>query len=97
MRIVSDLLQHEAGNYSHYQPGDPWGRFIRTALAKKVEADLAGMVIRIDYLRRPEAIQYQNEAHRKFWERWLMKQGAASVDFGMSRGEAQSLSKVDKR
>ena len=97
MRIVSDLLQHEAGIYSQYQLGDPWTRFIRTAFAKKVEADLTGTIVRIDYLRRPEAIQYQNEAHQKFWERWLMKQGAASVDFGMSRAEAQSLSRADKR
>ena len=84
LRIVSDLLQHEAGIYTHYQPGDPWVRFTRTALAKKVEADLTGVAVRIDYLRRPEAIQYQNEAHRKFWERWLTERGAASVDFGVS-------------
>lgn len=84
LRIVSDLLQHEAGIYTHYQAGDPWVRFTRTILAKKVEADLAGVVVRIDYLRRPEAMQYQNDAHRKFWERWLIERGAASVDFGVS-------------
>jgi hypothetical protein len=97
MRIVSDLLQHETGSYSHYQSGDPWNRFLRTTLAKKVEADLAGTVIRVDYLRRPEAIQYQNQAHRKFWEQWLTKQGAASVDFGMSRPQAQASSQTDRR
>ncbi len=43
-----------------------------------------GVAVRIDYLRRPEAIQYQNEAHRKFWERWLTERGATSVDFGVS-------------
>ena len=35
MRIVSDLLQHEPGGYSHYQRGDPWKRFLQSALAKK--------------------------------------------------------------
>jgi hypothetical protein len=84
LRIISDLLQHEPGGYSHYQSGDPWPRFIRTALAKKVEADLTGVTVRIDYLRRPQAIQYQNETHRKFWERWLKERGAISVDFGLS-------------
>jgi hypothetical protein len=84
LRIVSDLLQHETGIYTHYQLGDPWLRFTRTALAKKVEADLTGVGVRIDYLRRPEAIQFQNETHRNFWERWFTERGATSVDFGLS-------------
>jgi hypothetical protein len=84
MRIISDLLQHEPGGYSQYQPGDPWKRFLRTALAKKVNAELTGVVVSIDYLRRPGALQYQNEAHRKFWEQWLTQRGAVSVDFGGS-------------
>ncbi|GEM_PF-2306827 len=82
--VVSDLLQHESGGYSHYQLGDPWSRFMRTGLSRKVEADLTGVHVRIDYLRRSEAMQYQNDAHRNFWLRWLTERGAASVDFGMS-------------
>ena len=81
LRITSDLLQNEPGGYTHYQVGDPWNRFARTTLAKKVDADLTNVVVKIDYLRRPETLQYQNETHKRFWERWLIDHGAASVDF----------------
>jgi hypothetical protein len=93
LRIVSDLLQHEFGGYSHYQGGDPWQRFTRSALTKKVEADLTGVAVRIDYLLRPEAMQHQGEAHRKFWERWLTERGAASVDFSAPARPPLTLSK----
>lgn len=82
--IVSDLLQHEPGGYSHYQPGDLWARFMHAGLSRKVPADLTGMQVRIDYLYRPEAMQYQNDAHQAFWTRWLTKRGAVSIDFGTS-------------
>jgi hypothetical protein len=97
LRIISDLLQHELGGYSHYQVGDPWLRFTRTALAKKVDADLAGVAVRIDYFRRPEAMQYQNEAHRKFWERWFTERGAASIDFGVAPKVPLTVSKQPTR
>ena len=89
--VVSDLLQLGEGGYSHYQGGDLWVRFVRSGIARKVEADLTDVRVKIDYLRRAEATQHQNDAHRAFWTRWLTERGAATIDFGTTPARAREL------
>ena len=82
LHLVSDLLQYPG--YSLYQrpSGDLWTRFARSPIANQVEADLTNAVVKIDLLRQPNSLQYQNWAQRKFWDRWFKERGATSIDFG---------------
>jgi hypothetical protein len=79
--VVSDLLQHEPGGYSHYTGDLRWPRFAASRLADAAWADLTGVEVEIEYLRRPESARVQTEAHRAFWHEWFMRSGAASVRF----------------
>jgi hypothetical protein len=82
LRIISDMLQHEPGGYSHYRLGDPQVPFAKTGLATEVQtADLTGVTVKIDYLRRPEALQFQTDAQKSFWQQWFKDRGASQIDF----------------
>jgi hypothetical protein len=79
--VVSDLLQHEPGGYSHYTGDMRWQRFLSSRPAASAWADLAGVEVAIEYLRRPESARQQTDAHRAFWRDWFVWSGAASVRF----------------
>jgi hypothetical protein len=79
--VVSDLLQHEPGGYSHYTGDVRWQRFASSRLAASAWADLAGVEVEIEYLRRPESARLQSDAHRAFWRDWFLRSGATSVRF----------------
>lgn len=77
--IVSDMLQHQPGGMSHYQSAGRWARFMHPGLPARDDANLAGVSVRVDYIRRPDVLQLQNAAHRQFWTTWLTGRGASSV------------------
>jgi hypothetical protein len=79
LRIISDLLQH-GNEYTQYYLGDPWPRFAGTTLAKAVNAELTGVVVKVDYLHRTGSAAFQTQAQIDFWSRWFTEKGAAVVD-----------------
>jgi hypothetical protein len=79
--VVSDLLQHDPDGYTHYANPDLWRSFQKSKLFKEADANLHGVDVEIEYLRRPSAGTAQGEAHRAFWRRWLTNRGARTVQF----------------
>lgn len=79
--IVSDMLQHDPSGYTQYGNGDLWRSFERSRLFQEADANLDGVDVEIEYLRRPSAGNLQNEVHRAFWQHWLVSRGAKAVRF----------------
>lgn len=77
--IVSDLLQHSPGRYSHYDRGDPARNYAASPLAAEIEVDLAGAEVEIYYLRRDAEPGLQGRRHKDFWRTWLTDSGAGKV------------------
>ncbi len=79
--IVSDLIQHEPGGYTHYQPNFRWERFAQSRLSQSAQGNLAGARVDVEYLRRPNDARIQTDAHRTFWLQWFQNAGAMSINF----------------
>lgn len=77
--LVSDLLQHDPGVYTHYSAGNIATAFRGSALAGQTASRLDGATVRIEYLQRPQAIQFQGDRHLAFWTRWLRDAGATEI------------------
>jgi hypothetical protein len=78
--VVSDLLQN-VPELSHYSGVPRFEDFRESAYAASVAADLRGAEVRVIYLRRPEDLRAQNDAHRTFWKSVFEESGAAHVEF----------------
>lgn len=74
--IVSDLMQHSR-EYSHYQ-GLGEQAFFDGAFFKKVATDLAGIDVRILYIKRLQGRNKQPEHHVQFWKKYFERLGARS-------------------
>ncbi|TAJ42777.1 MAG: hypothetical protein EPO55_00685 [Reyranella sp.] len=78
--VVSDLLQHDPGLYTHYQTGISWSAFTSGLLARQVPAILEGVSVRIEYLQRPQVTAFQGVEHVAFWRHWLRSAGADNIE-----------------
>jgi hypothetical protein len=79
--IVSDMLQHTPGEFSHYSSRGLWKAYIQSALFQDTWADLKNVAVDIEYLRRAGYGQYQKEEQRNFWRHWFKKSGAKVVRY----------------
>ena len=71
--IVSDMAQHSDQSSQYGQP-DSYGLSpqARDFLAR----NMAGVHVRVHYVRRPALAPLQTAAHREFWSNWLRSEGA---------------------
>ena len=71
--VVSDMAQHsELAN----QYGQPESYSLTPEARDLLRRDLHHVAVRVHYVRRPNLIGLQNEAHRQFWSGWLKSEGA---------------------
>jgi hypothetical protein len=82
--VVSDLLEYDPGDFSLYRKGNPWLRFRHSAVSGQAQAELSGVSVQIELLRRPAWLALQAGTVRAFWQQWLGQRGATSVEFGAS-------------
>jgi len=79
--MVSDMIEHQKGGYSHLAGSDFWKGYANSGLARYAALDLRGVAVAIDYLARPQYATVQGLAHRRFWQRLFAEAGAAEVTF----------------
>ena len=78
--IVSDMAQHSA---QANQYGQPERLELSPTASDFLRRNLAGVDVRVHYLRRPALSALQTAAHREFWTRWLRSNGAeVQLDWG---------------
>ena len=75
--IISDMLQNTE-TLSHYNKFT-FEKFINSSAGKLLRPSLAGVEVEILYLQRPSAIQFQNENHIVFWNKYFASCGAQIV------------------
>jgi len=63
--LVSDMVEHQRGGYSHLAGGDLWKGYASSGLARYAALDLRGVTVAIDYLLRPQYAALQGPAHRR--------------------------------
>ena len=71
--IVSDMAQH-SDQASQY--GQPQGYALTSQARDFLARNMAGVHVRVHYVRRPALAELQNAAHREFWSNWLRSEGA---------------------
>jgi hypothetical protein len=70
--IVSDMLEHVPGEYSHYPPADlRYERFKRLLLYRKVRTDLQRAGVDIFYIDRCLKLPFHTGVHIQFWIDWI--------------------------
>ncbi len=78
--LVTDLLQH-GPEFSLYKNVPNFDAFRKSAYARSVQADLAGVHVSIHLLNRKNAAAKQTDALGEFWIHWLGDQGAIVDEF----------------
>ena len=74
--VVSDMLHNTAG-YSHYQGARDFADFRGGDYGRRfLELPLAGVDVRILYLKREETAALQTRGHVRFWEDYFSALGA---------------------
>ena len=81
LTIVSDMLEHVRGGYSHLAGGNFWKGYVNSPLPRLAPLDLRGVSVAIDYLVRLQFAAVQGAAHRRFWRRLFGESGAKEVTF----------------
>lgn len=74
-----DGLQHSSGRYSHYAGGDAIAAYLVSDLHEELDPEFSGLLVELEYLRRPEAAHVQGGNHKVFWTWWFEEHGAAEV------------------
>lgn len=84
MTIVSDMVQHSAGN-SHFRGETNFDDLAKRPVWRSLQANLKGATVNALYLMRPVAVRngqpIQNRGHQHFWEKALLASGASGVEF----------------
>lgn len=75
--VVSDMLQHVPGTYSHYKGGYDFVRWSDSDYAREfLRPMLDGVEVEIWYIKRPELRGVQTRRHVDFWEDYFAATGA---------------------
>jgi len=75
--VVSDMLEHAPGGYSHYHtPVGEFGLGMPDRFQKMDAKLLDNVVVHIAYLKRPDRIGRQGASHKSFWRTYLSDLGA---------------------
>ncbi|MBY6240054.1 hypothetical protein [Methylosinus sp. Sm6] len=95
--IISDMLEHVRGGYSHLGGGNFWKSYRASSLPRLAPLELRGVSVAIDYLARSPYAGVQGPAHRQFWRRLLTQAGASEVTFiGLPSADDDELDDMPK-
>lgn len=87
--IVSDLAQHSGVNDQYADDGDRFD--VAQGTARALTRDMAGVDVRLHYVRRPPLVRLQTPDHRRFWTDWFRRQGAdVEIGWGLQLAPAQA-------
>ncbi len=76
--LISDMRQFTPSEgLSLYPAGDAWRRFLGSGVAQRADPDLAGSVVQIELIHRPEARLPETDL-KMFWTRWFKSRGHTS-------------------
>lgn len=65
--LVSDLLQHSPGTYSHYTSQPEYESFSDTPSGAAARTNLHGVQVELHYIERPRTAGLQGAEHLQFW------------------------------
>lgn len=65
--LISDLLQHAPGVYSHYSGRPEYEAFSRTPTGSAARTNLQGVQVELHYMQRPRTQVRQDAEHLQFW------------------------------
>jgi hypothetical protein len=75
--VVSDMLQHRAGKYTHYGHRPDFATFRDSAYGRSLQANLTGWNVSVYYVARfGNGKADQGTEHIKFWQQFFFTSGA---------------------
>jgi hypothetical protein len=87
--VLSDFAQH-SDLFSMYSDRGRRAKSLPESASEELDRDLAGIDVRLQYVRRRSLAGLQGGDHKRFWKAYVADQGAKSVeiDHGLLIGEA---------